>query len=510
MKKIVLTLLCTTSFLFAIGQDPIYDKLKNNGYKDIYAESRCPNNWVGNKIMVVTKNNKVGLMNKKEFTLSVPCVYDFMYQRGLPPCLYVAGTLGANKDTVQKIIINADNQVIIPTKFRSVSTKGDKLFIKSNNGKTAVYDQNGTLVLPECDSIKAWPSSGYYPSSFSNGYAVTYNAGKASILDTTGKIIVKGLDSIGTFYTNLLFYKSLCKVYKGGKAALMDKNGVLRTAYDYSNFILPCVGVNCPFYFPKRMGKAPKGENCMLTTKDNKFGMIDLQGKIIIPNDYDIIWKTFDEYGYTWAVKNQKAGFLSVDGKEITEFKYDNLNDFTEDMAAVAVNVNGTLLWGYIDRTGKEIVPCQYTQVDGFFNGMSAVYDNTKKGGYIDKTGKLIIPIIYTTTIDFNEDVALVKDGGYYGYIDKTGKVLSPFIYSKARSFHQGYAAVYNEKKQHWGYIDKSGKVVIPFVYDTAESFSESDALVEKDGKKFYIKADGKENKDVKYSPLYGRVPVDY
>ena len=67
--------------------------------------------------------------------------------------------------------------------------------------------------------------------------------------------------------------------------------------------------------------------------------------------------------------------------------------------------------WGYIDKTGKEVVPCQYDNALGFSDGL-AVVEKGGKCGYIDKTGKEVIPCKYDVESDFSDGLAAVGKGG--------------------------------------------------------------------------------------------------
>ena len=61
--------------------------------------------------------------------------------------------------------------------------------------------------------------------------------------------------------------------------------------------------------------------------------------------------------------------------------------DFSEGLAKV--KIAGKI--GFIDQTGKLVIPAQFVDAEPFSNGMSVV--NIKgKYGFIDKTGKLVIP----------------------------------------------------------------------------------------------------------------------
>ena len=66
--------------------------------------------------------------------------------------------------------------------------------------------------------------------------------------------------------------------------------------------------------------------------------------------------------------------------------------------------------WGYIDTTGKEIVPCQYEWYGNFSDGLAALYKDGKYG-YIDTTGKVVIPFVFSHAGYFGDGLAYVEIG---------------------------------------------------------------------------------------------------
>lgn len=82
--------------------------------------------------------------------------------------------------------------------------------------------------------------------------------------------------------------------------------------------------------------------------------------------------------------------------------------------------------WGYIDNTGKVVIPCQWSQAEPFSEGLAAVQDANWKWGFINKTGKVVIPPCrWKDAYLFSGGVTKVKDAfGIWWKIDKTGKVV--------------------------------------------------------------------------------------
>ena len=58
----------------------------------------------------------------------------------------------------------------------------------------------------------------------------------------------------------------------------------------------------------------------------------------------------------------------------------------------------------------------------GFSEGLAAVENEKMLWGYIDTTGKTILPFIYSFAGRFEDGSARIMKGGKMSYIDKTGK----------------------------------------------------------------------------------------
>ena len=132
----------------------------------------------------------------------------------------------------------------------------------------------------------------------------------------------------------------------------------------------------------------------------------------------------------------------------------------------VAISLTADLAWSFSDGLARV----------GFGTyGLHGTGDH--KTGYIDKTGKLVIPATFRDAAPFYEGLALVyDDNGNYGFIDKTGKVVVPLKYDYAGSFSEGLAGVFLDGK--YGFIDKSGNIAIRPQFTAASDFLHGSACV--------------------------------
>ncbi len=134
------------------------------------------------------------------------------------------------------------------------------------------------------------------------------------------------------------------------------------------------------------------------------------------------------------------------------------------DVSAGEGYINDGTKFGFIDVTGKVVIPLIYDSCAGFHEGLSVISINSKYG-FIDKLGNEVIKPIYDYCFKFSEGVARVEKDDKYGFIDKKGKEILPIIYKHASDFKDGIAAVTNENNKI-AFIDKTGKVLVETEYN--------------------------------------------
>lgn len=111
-----------------------------------------------------------------------------------------------------------------------------------------------------------------------------------------------------------------------------------------------------------------------------------------------------------------KWGFKNPAGQVSIPARFEEVQDFSEGLAAVKVNG----LWGFINMTGRLVVNPKYFHVLNFSEGKAPVFNG--RFGYINKTGVLVIPMKFGVAQNFENGVARVFNGGEWTYIDHQGK----------------------------------------------------------------------------------------
>jgi hypothetical protein len=130
--------------------------------------------------------------------------------------------------------------------------------------------------------------------------------------------------------------------------------------------------------------------------KNKKWGFINKLGQEIIPLKYDFVkdFQTNESNIIARVVKDKKWGLIDIDGKVITPLIYDYIGPFVYNMALV--NIGGIAKDEVFESTGWAV-----SWINGLHRFNDDVYDG--KWGYIDTSGKEVIPIIYEKASDFIE-----------------------------------------------------------------------------------------------------------
>ena len=178
-----------------------------------------------------------------------------------------------------------------------------------------------------------------------------------------------------------------------------------------------------------------------------------------------------------FTVKREgKYGFADESGNIVLPCVWSYVWDFSEGLALVS---NDDKKYGFINRRGEVIIPCKWNGALSFHKDLAAVKDDNNKWGFINKEGNIVIPNMWNDVMWFSEGLARVMDEhNNYGYIDKKGINVIPCQWKEADAFRESLALVRNERNK-FGYINKQGGIEIPFVWFDALDFSDELAAVQ-------------------------------
>lgn len=398
--------------------------------------------WPTYGVTAVQKNGKWGLAG--EAGMIVPCRYDAM--RMVYDDYETQEVVLAVEQNGKWGLIDQTGKEIVSCQYDDVGDRSYRMYVNGDkwmllrveqNGKQGFIDQTGEAVIPLTYTDAR---------DFFSGYAaVADGQGKWGFIDTEGQEVIPCQYSAAGDFEG---YPALAPVKTAaGQWQFIDRKGTVQ---------LTCQGAY------DQVDSFGYDEQFAVVTKDNKKGLIDREGKEFWPCRYDEIQvgpaaTEWDDGGWT-IYGNQKTysggktgwqyGLLSGDGAVDTGLIYEQdwelyENYPTRGLSMVSkftgqVSANGypIYVYGYVDLAGKEVIPCKYDfAVDFSYYVDLAPVELDGKAGFIDSTGRVVIPMIYSSVDSLSESgLAPVATGTYpnrqWGLIDSQGNTVIPCSYA--------------------------------------------------------------------------------
>ncbi|HYX40810.1 MAG TPA: WG repeat-containing protein [Pyrinomonadaceae bacterium] len=203
-------------------------------------------------------------------------------------------------------------------------------------------------------------------------------------------------------------------------------------------------------------------------------GFIDRTGRFVFDAPFDVSWG-FNE-GIVLVKSNLKMIYLDRAGRRLqTPTLDDNYygHSFHDGLAAIQIKDK----WGFMDKRGRLVIPAKFIDVGDFSEGLAAAevpidqdretpcqfdatssYTVAKKFGYIDRTGRMVIPPQWEYAGPFVRGLANVSTCNKASFIDKAGRAVIKTQFNDASPFYGALARVYIGAEI--GYIDKTGKTI--------------------------------------------------
>lgn len=329
-------------------------------------------------------------------------------------------------------------------------------------------------------------------------------------------------------------------VMQNGKQGLMNAQGELvfqpeydATAYREGNpFALVKKGTLFGIYFPKSKVSTTveyakvnsTAYQYVFATKDNKAGIFNDEGNIVLPFAYDDT-SISHRVGIGFeASKNGKRGMVNFNNEEIIPFEFDDIDTFFENELKGFFRVEKERRFGVVSSQGKLIIPTQYDWISSELGVFKVGLNSPRRVGLMDRKGTILVPVendwigkshthqsklvtvkvsasayqflnssfspILSTHADsysyvLNAEKLLnpmspndlflisVKDkNGKFGLINElTERLVVPFEYDEIKQyFSSSKHNLYSVRKGNkWGLINDKNQIVIPLTYEAID-----------------------------------------
>lgn len=248
----------------------------------------------------------------------------------------------------------------------------------------------------------------------------------------------------------------------------------------------------------KHTREKPELQNLFPRYSTRKFGVVDHTGKVVVTPQWEGIKVFADGDGLIGVRKGDDIQYLNRNGSPTTRKPgrpaWQDAEGWQADYNPAAKK------WGFKDESGKFVLGPEWDELQNAritrFNDGLAGAKKDGRWGFIDRTGKAVIPFEYGAVGAFSEGLAAVRKDGKFGFVDTTGKLVIPLNWDGVEEFRNGVASInlggerdgqdsfMLTKGGKWGLIDKSGKVIVPVEWKDVRGLSQNRAWISKDAEK--------------------------
>lgn len=471
--------------------------------------------------VAVMKKNKWGIANEN-FDLVIPCEYEYIEPIGNDCFRYNV----ARNGVCYYGIVDIHNNHVIEAEYNNVEYLEEGFFkleifkgyIEPRHIK-GVADKSGNIIIPVIytDIITI--------NIEDEIYWIVTNEYKDSPLAYCGrKFVKKGVyccekNIVPAIFSEITFANGYFICKSGDKVVKYNKNGEVVLTYNDSEFIIPN-DYNLAL-------ESSAGVGLFRVMKDGKWGVLNLQKDLVVPNIYSYI---YDYVGCYAVVEkgdyvcyfgedpgrsvNVKMGLINTLGEEALPLEYEDL--WIHDNGYIVASKDGgygilspSLNWiitpqyyritmlgnthfmavvdgenKLFDYSGHEIPLEDFDEIETLSNGF---YKLTRIGRYnlmcvVNSQGKTIVEYDYYEELkSLNNGLMLVtkresqgidsRDKTVYNLINIQGKELLPIDYEEINFETSSILSVRYDQK--WGLVDIMGNIIVDPVYEYKLKFDE-------------------------------------
>lgn len=290
-------------------------------------------------------------------------------------------------------------------------------------------------------------------------YYPVYTNEKWGVIDQTGKIVIEPT------YTEMITVPNpktdifIC-VYDVDytnntyKTKVLDaKNNEKFTEYDLVEVIENKDASNILWY----------EQDVLRVKKENKYGLINMEGKVILPVEYDMIEALQGVENSLIIKKEQQVGLCNNKGNVIINPEYKEIKSIDNDYKNGYIVIDNNNKYGVIDFTKTVIFEPKYEEIKPVTSNNIYIVKENSKLKVVNKEGEVLLEDKFTDAKQINaENIVFIKNKKY-GIINTNGDIKINAEYDDLQyAFSEYYIA---KKSGKYGIINLSNEIKLPFDY---------------------------------------------
>lgn len=486
---------------------------------------------LGHELLALKNDNGKYIIADFKGQIKIEALFDKVHPFDWPgPARYGSGIPQKDEDVQYAIVgeankfgvINSFGQVVIQPKYRFLQVINSNQFFADGvyiNLQGERIASKGKVTIPITNEYEE-------AKIINNGFISVKKDGLYGCINHIGSIIIPFLYQSLTFYEDLVvaeLYDNLDGTVKRGVINFMNEQVVtLSEQFDeikIDNNLILCrqncfwgaytlqgrlvcnpsynhietltnslikVGKDSVEYEDFRYNDWVDGEQVELIGSQEcnviYWGIIDMNGKCILPLDYRYIENNNDGLIMIKHLEG-KYGLLDMMGNTVLEPTYKSIGSFVDGLAIVSKpytyydnkdeRYRTGSIYGVIDYSFREVIPCDYKKIEykrelGLF--LTDVGYLSLDGRYIaELDGKHICinkEFLYCKPFNNGYAIAVKKTGGKakYALINSKSENILPTIYDRIIRLQNGLYTLQIDDK--WGLADTDGCIILPASYE--------------------------------------------
>ncbi len=216
-------------------------------------------------------------------------------------------------------------------------------------------------------------------------------------------------------------------------------------------------------------------DDVLRVEKDGKYGLINFEGKEVLPCDYDEITALKGVTNNLLVKKDGKVGLVNEKGQTIVNTEYKDIKTLKEGYKNEYIIVNDNNQYGIISTTGTVIIEPKYEDVKYLNNSEMFAIKDAGVWKLINKDNQILIDGGYDNIIEAKGENVVVEKGGKYGVVTTKNEEKIPVEYEQIKyTFSIYYIAKTGGK---YGIINLNNEQVKDFNYINMDYVEKGDFI---------------------------------
>ncbi len=330
-----------------------------------YDQMEC---LAGGDTFIVCRQNKAGLFQTGRGEILAP---DFDFLAPLQDNLLLS------QDGGREGLVDRSGKILLPCRYDRIVVDDPDLYILQKNGMLGFFHPaTGRVTEPRYQAVEP----------VTDGLAAVRDSeGRWGYVDATGHLVIPPVfDWAGPFRDGR------AAVSLGGEVVFIDPQGSRLPADLPTAGEPPLPGglrrveVNGRFGFVDTTGRfvlrpaframRTFASGSLLLLEGDLWSMYGPDGRELHPATWTAVGLVREDR--CWVSDGRATGFVDGTGRLVVPLRYDQARDFVEGRAAVRRGAK----WGFLDREGREVVPPRFDEVTDYSKGSSKARSGVKRG----------------------------------------------------------------------------------------------------------------------------------